>query len=378
MARHYRADQATSNTGSTIAFVVVDEHYDFHTEACAYLAHLRTAGRSPNTERVYSSRIALFLNYCEHQRLDWQRLSFDDLARFLNHVSTQPITQNGNQPQRLRFRSNSTANAIMTTVTEFLRYSSARGWVDDSLVKSLTRPKYLRFRAPSHDWGEDEQYRTVSERLLKLPESGSAIQVLSNEDSSKLVNAATNPRDKFLVCLMLETGVRIGEALGLRRYDMHLLASSSRLGCPVVGPHIHIRRRQNSNGSLAKSRYPRAIPITSATVQLYALYQHERSLCRPAEDSDFVFVNLYKSPLGEPTKYSNAKKLFDRMSANAGIVARPHMLRHSAATRWVSEGAPRDVVQALLGHVSPASVEVYLHPTDSEMRAAVERTGTST
>jgi len=48
------------------------------------------------------------------------------------------------------------------------------------------------------------------------------------------------------------------------------------------------------------------------------------------------------------------------------------MLRHSAATRWLRDGVDRDVVQRLLGHVSPLSMEAYRTVDDAELRAAVE------
>jgi hypothetical protein len=84
-------------------------------------------------------------------------------------------------------------------------------------------------------------------------------------------------RDKLLVAILAQSGMRIGEALGLRREDMHLLASNNVLGCAVRGPHIHVRRRANANGSLAKSRFPRSIPVTADVVDLYADYQFERN-----------------------------------------------------------------------------------------------------
>ena len=171
----------------------------------------------------------------------------------------------------------------------------------------------------------------------------------------------------------LPSGVRIGEALGLRREDMHLLASNTVLGCGIAGPHVHVRRRVNANGSRAKSRFPRSIPVTTDVVDLYADYQFERSDIPSGDESDFVFVNLYKPPLGEPLRYHNTKKLFERLSRDLGFSLRPHMFRHSAATRWLESGTPRDVVQALLGHVSPASMSAYFHPSNESMRVAVER-----
>ncbi|WP_251697348.1 tyrosine-type recombinase/integrase [Streptomyces sp. Vc74B-19] len=49
------------------------------------------------------------------------------------------------------------------------------------------------------------------------------------------------------------------------------------------------------------------------------------------------------------------------------------MLRHSAATHWIREGVDRDVVQKLLGHASPLSMDRYRHVDESETRAAVDR-----
>jgi integrase len=52
---------------------------------------------------------------------------------------------------------------------------------------------------------------------------------------------------------------------------------------------------------------------------------------------------------------------------------RPHLLRHTAATTWLRQGTPRDTVQELLGHVSPISMQPYLHPNEQDKREAIER-----
>lgn len=81
------------------------------------------------------------------------------------------------------------------------------------------------------------------------------------------------PRERFLVVLLHDTGVRIGEGLGMRRCDMHLLPDSRALGCAVLGPHVHVIRRVNSNGALAKSRFSRTVPASDAVLQwTFALY----------------------------------------------------------------------------------------------------------
>ncbi|MFD5474555.1 tyrosine-type recombinase/integrase [Streptomyces sp. NPDC127105] len=117
----------------------------------------------------------------------------------------------------------------------------------------------------------------------------------------------------------------------------------------------------------------RSIPVTDELVTLYADYVFERDQVPEAADADMVFVNLFRAPLGRAMTYHNANNLFDRLAKRAGFPARPHMLRHTAATTWVRNKVPRDVVQNLMGHVAASSMEPYVHATDQDKREAVER-----
>ncbi|WP_188273007.1 hypothetical protein [Streptomyces sp. CBMA152] len=49
--------------------------------ACAFLQSLRNKGRSPNIERVYAGRLALYLNHCHARRIDWAAASFLALSQ---------------------------------------------------------------------------------------------------------------------------------------------------------------------------------------------------------------------------------------------------------------------------------------------------------
>ena len=111
---------------------------------------------------------------------------------------------------------------------------------------------------------------------------------------------------------------------------------------------------------------------------LYADYAHERGrrLDADGQDSPLVFVNLYRPPLGAAMSYPNVKEMFDRLATATGLTVRPHLLRHTAATTWLRQGTSRDTVQALLGHVSPSSMQPYLHPDETDKRDAVERGAT--
>ncbi|MGO9928254.1 MAG: tyrosine-type recombinase/integrase, partial [Mycobacterium sp.] len=212
--------------------------------------------------------------------------------------------------------------------------------------------------------------RPIPVRPVKLHVPCQAPRTLEPGQIVAVLAATEHLRDRFLLSLLAETG--IGEALGLRREDMHLLPDSRSLGCAVVGAHVHVRRRSNPNGSLAKSRSPRVVPASNNVLGAYGDYQVERSAIVGADGCDMVLVNLYHQPLGQPTSYRAVKDFFDRLARSCGFPVRPHMMRHTAATNWVRAGVDVDVVRALLGQVSLASTTVYLHARDEDLRRAVE------
>ncbi|MFJ5637736.1 tyrosine-type recombinase/integrase [Streptomyces goshikiensis] len=354
--------------------MVISSEYALHVEACAYLASLRRVDRSINTERTYAPRVALYLSYCADHGLDWKEPGLPGLARFLHWLVDEPLPSRARKKRvEERFREKKTANQIMTTVCQFLRFCSVQGWVSAETVAQLSEQKYLSYLPPSYDPGEEGQFRTVRTKAIKFEVAVEGYEWLNPEQFATVIGLTRHARDRFLVALLAGTGVRIGEALGLRREDMHFLSNSAGLGCLVAGPHVHVRRRRNSNGALAKARMRRWIPVKDELVTLYADYVFERDRVEEAADVDMVFVNLFKAPLGRAMTYHNAKDLFDRLAAKAGFPARPHMLRHTAATTWIRNDTPRDVVKDLMGHVSESSMEPYVHATDEEKRKAVER-----
>lgn len=377
MTVSYRAWRAVSPSDGAVSWVVVDGDLELQVEACAFLAGLRGRDCSVNTERVYAGRVALLLSWCAAEGIGWKEIRLDQMARFKRWLVTEPLParrrSTGSGPAR--FRSPATADAVLGTACEFLRFCALHDLVNPATVAKLYESRYLRFLPPGMEAGEDGRRRTVRSRLLKFHVPEAPFEFIEPDRVEDLVAAAGNSRDRFLVALVAMTGMRIGETLGLHRQDMHLLADSRSLGCPIAGPHVHVRRRaDNANGALAKSRFPRSIPVPDAAVTLYADYAHDRHLrLGEADDGPLVFVNLYRPPLGVPLGYQATKDMFDRLARVTGLAVRPHLLRHTAATTSLAQGTARDTVQHLLGHVSPVSMGPYLHPDESDKRAAVER-----
>jgi integrase/recombinase XerD len=372
----FQAERAVAEDGS-VDWVVVDiDSYDLHIEATAFLAGLRARDCSPNTARAYAGRVAVYLIYCASNRLDWRTPGFLAMKRFKDWLVSEPVAPRSRRPVAPRYRSEGSANAVLTAVCEFLRFGYPRGWVQEGTVAMLAEPKYLTHLPAGYSAGEDDQFRVVGKSTFRFRMVEPGYEALTFDQLNHMIELAGNARDRFLVAVLGCTGCRIGEALGLRREDMHLLPDSQDLGCPVTGPHVHIRRRpDNANKALAKARKPRSIPVTDDLVQFYSDYRYDRDQIDQAADCDLVFVNCYRPPLGRPMTYDNAKEMFERLARAAGFTARPHMLRHGAATQWLRDGTHRDVVQELLGHVSQASMQPYIHVSDQEKRDAVERVG---
>jgi site-specific recombinase XerD len=370
----YAAERALAEDGVLTSWIVVSDEFELHDEAVAYLLSLRARGCSPNTQRMYAGRLAIYLTYCDQRGMNWASPTFVQLHAFLRWLVDTPVpARRRGKPLAARHRSESTANNVMTVVGEFLRFGVPSGWVTTQCAAMLSSRKYLTHLPPGLDAGEDGQYRTVTTTNIKFKTGAAGYRWLSEEQLERLTCLPMRARDRFLVALLSESGVRIGEALGLHREDMHLLANSSSLNCPLKGPHIHVQRRLNANGALAKSRHSRTVPVVEDVVGLYADYGFERAAVRQARDCPFVFVNLFGSHLGAPMTYGNVRRIFEGLSDRLGFRVRPHMLRHTAATRWIRNDVPRDVAQNLLGHISPASMEPYVHASDTDKRSAVDR-----
>ncbi len=346
-------------------YVVVDVDFLVTEECRVYALWLSQAGRSINTQKSYQTKLAQFLTWAATEEVDWRHLTLMDLVRYKLHVQTAGKGQRG--------RSGKTVNVHIVAVLAFLRFCAHEGFSDvDVDRRFFDHPGLQAIDSVSRRNAPEGAPRLT--RMLKARETTTRPQPISSDEEAQLMHCATNARDALLVRLLLHCGLRIGEALGLRLEDIHFLPESTFAGCFERGAHVHIHRRLNSNGALAKSHASRSVPVTDAVIHAYAAYQDERYHLLGDIPADYLFLNLYSrnSPMNEPLRYASVHALFKRWERQTSVRLRPHQLRHSAATRWVRAGHPLDVVQELLGHKSIESTQVYLHASPEEMRAAVD------
>lgn len=145
-------------------------------------------------------------------------------------------------------------------------------------------------------------------------------RVLAAGEVQTVLDACERLRDRLLFAVLHDTGMRIGEALGLRHEDW---AAPQR--------QVTVVPRVNDNGARSKSAASRDVPVSADLIRLYADYLH-------AEygdlDSDYVFVNLWGAPHGQPLAYPAVYDLVKRVRRRTGIEFDPHWFRHTYASRF--------------------------------------------
>lgn len=193
--------------------------------------------------------------------------------------------------------------------------------------------------------------------LAKLPERH--IDLISSAELERLLAAAEGSdekslRDKAMLELLFSTGLRVSELCGLNS-DIDL----SRDDLSVRG----------------KGDKVRVVFVSDAAKQAVRAYMKAR---KDMEEALFVNIpTVGKSAKTTPSRLTprSVERIIKTYAAKAGITKKvtPHVLRHSFATDLLSNGADLRSVQALLGHASINTTQIYTHVTDAHLREVHKR-----
>ena len=262
----------------------------------------------------------------------------------------------------------------MTAITEFYKWAEASELIPQRLSGYVYEPRYIAAGLYGGEQGRIRQVRVPELHVKDRGVTGPVESIESDGARATVLSIELVGRDRFLVDLLYFTGLRIGEALALFREDLHFLADSSALGCPVRGPHVHICSNDVTNGARLKSG-PRWVPVPDRVVFSYEDYLLERQEAVGLDDNPHVFINLYRRNRGSAMSYAGVRDIFERISRILSMRLRPHMLRHTRATMWLRGiDTPRldmDTVRVLLGHASLEATTIYAHSRGEDLRAAV-------
>jgi len=185
-------------------------------------------------------------------------------------------------------------------------------------------------------------------------------QVLNPEQARRLLEAAVGDDFDNLLRFMLSTGLRIGEALGLRWADI----DDSYRELRVRQQLVELPGEPKSFGQPKSASGRRVVPIIpTAADALHAerarMLKHRLRAADLWQDHGLVFCN----ELGGPYASKRVREHLHRLVATAGLPERttPHTLRHSAATFLLAAGVADRVVMEIMGHSSIAMTSRYEH-----------------
>ena len=222
-----------------------------------------------------------------------------------------------------------TQNYHIIALRNFLKYLAKRG------IRSVSAEKV--------ELGKQEDREVV---CLEANELGRLMKAAEGE------NGLDALRDKAIISTLFCTGMRVSELCSLDREKID-----------VSGGEISIR---------GKGSKIRLVFLSDQTKKDLSEYLKKRA---DADEAMFIRIPRGKNAL---TKTANLRltprsiqRIIKKYSIKAGIVGKnvsPHSLRHSYATDLLRNGADIRSVQALLGHSSVTTTQIYTHVTDKQLR----------
>jgi site-specific recombinase XerD len=332
-----------------------------------FLAYLASIEKSPNTIKAYAHDLKDWFKYLDGRRRDWRSVTLEDVGGFVAWLRLPPAARAGKVsvlPRVEHHCSAASVNRKLAALTSFCGFHARHGVELTGLLIALqpaggrggvaTAYKPFLHHVTKH---KPERRRTIK---LKTPRMRP--KILTAHQVQTILDSCEHLRDRLLFALLLDTGVRIGEALGLRHEDLD-----------VAGRTVTVRPRRNDNRARAKAGVIRTIPTSAELMRLYADYlNHEYGTL----DSDYVFVNLWSAPMGRPWSYPAVYDLVSRLRERTGIDFGPHQYRHTYATWLLRRGAGMESVKELLGHASiTTTIDTYGHLTVEDARKTLEAVG---
>lgn len=197
----------------------------------------------------------------------------------------------------------------------------------------------------------------TAEKIELAKQSTRQVEFLEGEELERLLKAPQGDslrplRDRAILETLFSTGLRVSELCGLNRETVNL--GKGEFTVRGKGEKLRIVFLSEISRSILKN------------------YLEERIDIDPA-----LFIRIPKSKKPNFAKFSNLRlsprsieRIVKKYAIMAGLAKKvvPHTLRHSLATDLLTSGADLRSVQAILGHASVTTTQIYTHVTDKHLR----------
>lgn len=290
---------------------------------------LRQQQASPHTVAGYRDSFRLLLKFAkERLHKNPSQISIEDLdapfiGLFLDHLESA------------RKNSARTRNIRLAAIHSFF--------------------KYVTLEEPMHALHCQRILAMPNKRHVRRP-----IEFLNREEIDALLAVANRStwigrRDRTLILVAVQTGLRVSELIGLNCQDVEL------------GTGSHVR-------CLGKGRKLRCTPLHPETAKMVDAWLRERH----GQPEDPVFPSIRGGRLSRDAIESLLTKYTHLATPSCPSLKRkkitPHVCRHAAAMDLLHHGVDRSVIALWLGHESPETTQMYLHADMRLKEKALSRT----
>ena len=281
----------------------------------SYLRYLKLERNySINTIEAYKNDLEHLITYCQENNRDVLKMQIADFEHFAFILHERKIGA-------------SSQARILSGVRSFYRYLVVDGLLEDNPTELLESPIL----------GEH------------LPE------VLSTEEVDQLQNSIDlskweGHRNRAIIEVLFSCGLRVSELINLKLSNLY-----------IEEQYIRV---------MGKGSKERLVPISPRALDELSYWFADRNVMKikPGEE-DYVFLNRR----GQHLTRTMILIMIKRYAVEAGIkkTISPHTLRHSFATSLLEGGADLRAIQAMLGHESIGTTEIYTHIDTSTLRQEI-------
>jgi site-specific recombinase XerD len=230
----------------------------------------------------------------------------------------------------------------LTSIDQYLAHLDELGFSGSTRKrKAITFRSYLAFLFRNSYMSNDISKRVI----LPFPESPTP-RYLTQAEIQRLVTACSgNIRDRAIITLLLQTGIRLSELTRLTVNDLHLPES------------IDIA----SSGS----RKGRTIPVNSRAREALQSY----IAIRPDSDQVGLYQNRFGKSLGERGVQKIVMQYFHRARISGASIS---SLRHTFAVQHIAKGTSLKTIQEVMGHKDIRTTEAYIPVAQELTRKELE------
>nr|WP_234465817.1 MULTISPECIES: tyrosine-type recombinase/integrase [unclassified Bacillus (in: firmicutes)] len=330
---------------------MLNKEYQLVEPVMRFVKYLDNTGKSPNTIKTYCYHLKLYYEFMDQREISLNETSFEELANFVGWLRYPTVNKVIEIKLKDAVREETTVNAILNAVMSYIEYLNRMGEFRELNV--FKEAKGRNFKSFLHHINKGKYQKNV----LKLRAKKKQIQTLELDQVKQILDACRTTRDKLIIMLMYEGGLRIGEVLSLRLEDIVTWDNQICL----------TPRDVNENGAYIKLRKARTIHVSKELMTLYTeylVYEYSEEI-----EHDYVFISLKKNFYGIPLKYQSVLDLIRRITKRTGIKFTPHVLRHTHATELIRNGWDVAYVQKRLGHANvQTTLNTYVHLSNQDMK----------